>query len=228
MDKKNFVHSERSLYLQAKKFVTKRIDKILFKNMSREEIFTHILKKNRWERDKAVDLELTKTLREELPQLLKKLQAKSILDIPCGDFWWLSSVDLGFLDYTGVDIVKHVIQNDTKQYANEKRRFLKLDLLNDDLPKADIIFCKDLFIHLPLDDCLKSIKNIKKSGAKYFLADTHPSVKENKDIHTGMWRPLNLNLSPFFFPEPEYRIEMKTLTKGLEKEIDLWQIKNLP
>jgi len=222
------VRSERSLYLQAKRFVTKRIDKILFKNMSREEIFTHILKKNRWERDKAVDLEITKTLREELPQLLKKLQAKSILDIPCGDFWWLSSVDLGFLDYTGVDIVKHVIQNDTKQYANEKRRFLKLDILNDDLPKADIIFCKALFIHLPLDDCLKSIKNIKKSGAKYFLADTHPSVKENKDIHTGMWRPLNLNLSPFFFPEPEYRIEMKTLTKGLEKEIDLWQIKNLP
>jgi len=37
-----------------------------------------------------------------------------------------------------------------------------------------------------------------------------------------------LNLPPFFFPEPEYRIEMKTLIKGLGKEIDLWQIKNLP
>jgi len=222
------VLSKESLYLQAKRFVTKRVDKILFKNMSREEIFTHIHKKNRWKSDKTVDLELSKTLREELPQLLKKLQAKSILDIPCGTFWWLSSVDLGFLSYTGGDIVKHVIQNDTKQYANEKRRFLKLDILNDDLPKADIIFCKDLFIHLPLEDCLKSIKNIKKSGAKYFLADTHPSVKENKDIHTGMWRALNMNLSPFFFPEPEYRIEIKTLKKGLRKEIDLWQIKNLP
>ena len=53
-------------------------------------------------------------------------------------------------------------------------------------------------------------------------------MKENKDIHTGMWRALNMNLSPFFFPEPEYRIEIKTLKKGLEKEIDLWQIKNLP
>ena len=105
--------------------------------MSREEIFTHIHKKNRWESDKAVDLELTKTLREELPQLLKKLQVKSMLDIPCGAFWWLSTVNLGFLDYTGVDIVAHVIQKDTKQYANEKRRFLKLDILKDDLPKAD-------------------------------------------------------------------------------------------
>jgi len=196
--------------------------------MSREEIFTHIQKKNRWASDKDQDLELTKTLREELPQLLKKLQVKSILDIPCGDFWWLSYADLGFLDYTGVDIVEYVIQNDMKQYANEKRRFLKLDVLNDDLPKADIIFCKDLFIHLPLEDCLKSIKNFKKRGAKYFLADTYPSVKENNDINTGMWRPLNLNLSPFFFPEPEYRIEMKTIKKGLEKEMDLWQIKNLP
>ena len=81
--------SKKSLYLQAKRFVTKRVDKILFKNMSREEIFTHIYKKNRWESEKAVDLEIIKTLREELPQLLKKLQAKSILDIPCGDFCWL-------------------------------------------------------------------------------------------------------------------------------------------
>jgi len=219
---------KKSLPLQVKTFFAKRIDKILFKNMSKEEIFTHIYKKNRWESEKAVDLEITKTLREELPQLLKKLQVKSLLDIPCGDFWWLSSVDLGFVDYTGLDIVEHVIQNDIKQYANEKRRFLKFDILNDVLTKADVVCCKDLFIHLPLEDCLKSIKNIKKSGTKYFLADTHPSVKENKDIHTGMWRPLNMNLSPFFFPEPEYRIEIKTLKKGLKKEIDLWQIKNLP
>ena len=196
--------------------------------MSKEEIFTHIYKKNRWESEKAVDLEIIKTLREELPQLLKKLQAKSILDIPCGDFWWLSSVDLGFLDYTGVDIVEHVIQNDIKQYANEKRRFLKFDILNDVLPKADVVFCKDLFIHLPLEDCLKSIKNIKKSGAKYFVVNTYPSVKENKDIPTGMWRPLNLNIDPFFFPEPEYRIKIKSMSKALKDEMGLWEIKNLP
>jgi len=218
---------KKSLYSQAKKFAKKRIDKILFKNMSREEIFTHINKKNRWERDKDVDFELMKTLREELPQLLTKLQAKSILDIPCGDFSWLSSVDLGFLDYTGVDIVESMIQNDSKQYANEKRRFLKLDILEDVLPKADVVLSLYLFIHLSLEDCLKSIKNIKKTGAKYLLVDTYPSVKENKDVQTGMYRPLNLNIAPFFYPEPEYKIKMKTLEKGLSQEINLWQIKNL-
>ncbi len=195
--------------------------------MSREEIFTHIHKKNRWESDKAVDLELIKNLCEELPQLLKKLQVKSMLDIPCGAFWWLSTVDLGFLDYTGVDIVESMIQIDTKQFANEKRRFLKLDILEDVLPKADVVLSLYLFIHLPLEDCLKSIKNIKKTGAKYIFVDTYPSVKENKDIQTGMYRPLNLNIAPFFFPEPEYRIKMKTLEKGLSQEINLWQIKNL-
>jgi len=196
--------------------------------MSREEIFTHIHKKNRWENPEAVDLELIKNLCEELPQLLKKLEVKSMLDIPCGAFWWLSTVDLGFLDYTGVDIVEHVIQNDIKQYANAKRKFLKLDVLKDDLPKADLVFCKDLFIHLPIEDCLKSIKNIKKSGAKYFVVNTYPSVKENKDIPTGMWRPLNLNIAPFFFPEPEYRIKIKSMSKDLKDEMGLWEIKNLP
>lgn len=222
------VISKKSLFSQGKRFVKKRIDKIIFKNMSREEIFTHIHKKNRWERDKKVDFELMKPLRDELPQLLKQLQTKSILDIPCGDFSWLSSVDLVFSDYTGGDIVESMIQNDINQYANEKRRFLKLDILKDVLPKADLVMCLYLFIHLSLDDCLKSIKNIKKSGAKYLLADTYPSVKENKNIQTGMWRPLNLNISPFNFPEPEYRINMKTLEKGLTQEINLWQIKNLP
>ncbi len=220
--------SKIPLFEQVKGLVAAGIDRILFKNMSNEEIFNHIYKKNRWKSDKSVSFELIKSLLEELPQLLKKLQVKSMLDIPCGAFWWLSTVDLGFLDYTGVDIVEHVIQNDMKQYANEKRRFLKLDILKDDLPKADLVFCKDLFIHLPIEDCLKSIKNIKKSGAKYFLANTYPSMKENKDIPTGMWRPLNLNISPFFFPEPEDRIDIKSLTKELKDEMGLWQIKNLP
>ena len=218
----------RSLYLQAKKFITKRVDKILFKNMSREEIFTHIYKKHRWDRPEDIDLELTKTLHEELPKLLKKLQVKSMLDIPCGAYWMMNTVDLGFLDYTGADIVEYIIQNNTKKYANEKRRFLKIDILNDDLPKADIVYCKDLLIHLPLKDAVKSINNIKKSGATYLLVTTYPSVKENKDIHTGMWRPLNLNISPFSFPEPEFRIDMKTLNKEHRKEMSLWQIKNLP
>jgi len=220
--------SKKSLFLQAKMFVNKRIDKIIFKNMSREEIFTHIHEKNRWERDEDVDFELMKALRDELPQLLKKLQVKSLLDIPCGDFSWLSSVDLGFFDYTGGDIVELMIQNNTKHYANEKRRFLKLDILRDVIPKADLVLSLYLLIHLPIEDCLKSFKNIKKTGAKYLLIDTYPSVKENKDVQTGMYRPLNLNIAPFFFPESEYRIKMKTLDKGLSQEINLWQIKNLP
>ncbi len=33
---------------------------------------------------------------------------------------------------------------------------------------------------------------------------------------------------PFTFPEPEYKIKMKTFKKGLAQEINLWQIKNLP
>ena len=222
------MRSKKPLSALAKEFFAKKIDGIIFKNMSNEEIFTHIYKKNRWKADQSETFELIRSLLEELPPLLKKLEVKSILDIPCGDFHLLKTIDLGFLDYTGCDIVEHIIQNDIKQYANEKRKFLKLDILKDDLPKADIIFCKDLLIHLPLENCLKAIKNIKKSGAKYFMVETFPSLKKNTDIHTGAWRPFNLNIHPFFFPEPEYRIKIKTITKGLTKEIDLWSIKNLP
>ena len=88
----------------------------------------------------------------------------------------------------------------------------------------------DLEVYVVSNDIMlpKSINNIKTSGAKYLLVPTYPTVKENIDIHTGMFRPLNLLLSPFFFPEPEYKIEMETINKENRKEMSLWEIKNLP
>ena len=51
-----------------------------------------------------------KTLRNELPNLLQEFKVESMLDIPCGDFYWLKEVNLDFLTYTCADIVEHIIQ----------------------------------------------------------------------------------------------------------------------
>ena len=41
----------------------------------------------------------------KLPELLESLEVKSIVDVPCGDHGWMSTLDLSPYDYIGIDIV---------------------------------------------------------------------------------------------------------------------------
>ena len=40
------------------------------------------------------ELDATRILRAEIPRLLAQLEAKTVLDLPCGDFGWLSHAEL--------------------------------------------------------------------------------------------------------------------------------------
>ncbi len=63
----------------------------------------------------GASLDYTTEIRSELPKLLKKYEICSILDIGCGDFNWMNPILPKDITYTGVDIVKSVIdQNNTK------------------------------------------------------------------------------------------------------------------
>lgn len=83
-------------------------------NPSPAEIFEDIYQNNRWGSSESrpgsgSELRTTDTLREELPKLLRYLNVKSMLDLPCGDYNWMSEVDLGGIFYRGADIVEELI-----------------------------------------------------------------------------------------------------------------------
>jgi len=42
------------------------------------------------------------------------------------------------------------------------------------------------------------------SDIGYLLATTFPSIRANRDIEFGQYRPLNLTLAPFYLPPPEH------------------------
>jgi len=198
---------------------------------SAESIFTDIYRQNRWggisKSGVGSDLTQTKIIRNELPKILKNFKVTTILDIPCGDFFWLKEVELEFLSYIGADIVDDIINNNEK-YKLKNRKFVKLDIINDNLPKVDLILCRDLFIHLSFDDIWKSINNIKKSGAKYFLTTSYTKTEQNNDILTGQWRPLNLEIYPFSFPRSIITIDEKsTIKQDFGKSLLLWRIEDL-
>jgi len=200
--------------------------------MSVETIFTDIYRKNKWSgvsrSGPGSELQQTETIRALLPELFKELQATSLLDIPCGDFFWLKEINLDFLSYVGADIVEDIIRYNRKHYSSWNRTFIKLDILTDILPKVELILCRDLLVHFSFNDIFKAVKNIRKSGSKYLLTTSFMSTAENHDIVTGTWHPLNLLLPPFSFPRPIKIIDEKSpVVAARNKSLILWNVSDL-
>jgi len=198
-----------------------------------ESVFTEIYQKNLFKGNESrsgsgSNLEQTEIIRNELPDLVAELKIQSMLDIPCGDFFWLKEVDLDSIQYTGVDIVDDIISSNNKKYAKQNRNFIKLNILEDVLPKVDLFLCRDLLVHFSFDDIKKAVNNIKKSGSKYLLTTSFPNLKQNNDIITGDWRKLNLQIPPISFPNPIKQILEKCIEKNCaDKSLLLYHIKDL-
>ena len=168
--------------------------------MSVKEKFTEIYEKNLWCSPESVsgggsEMQNTKVIRRELPVLIQKFGIKSILDIPCGDWNWMKDVDLCGASYIGADIVDPLIGLNKANYTNID--FRVLDLINDTLPKVDLIFVRDCLGHLSNDNVSKAIRNCQESGSKYLLATSFTKWDMNPDIENGGWKCINLMIPPF-------------------------------
>ncbi|MDA1369417.1 MAG: class I SAM-dependent methyltransferase [Proteobacteria bacterium] len=205
-----------------------------FRNASNQQIFTHIYEKNKWgdnntRSGKGSNLDKTWRLRQELPSALAQLGVMSLLDIPCGDFFWIKEIDLQIDHYLGADIVPALITANTEKYGNSSVRFLHLDLLRDPLPQADAILCRECLVHFSFADARQAIANIKSSGANHLLTTHFPDIDRNLDIITGKHRPLNMCREPFNWPEPVIQIaEGDAGSKRGQKCLSIWSIADLP
>ena len=172
-----------------------------------EIIFSDIYENNLWgdaesKSGRGSTMRRTTVIRQELPALLREVSAKSLLDAPCGDFNWMSQTDLGAVSYIGADVVPSLIRRNQRLYGDDSRRFLTLDITRDAIPAADVILCRDCFIHFSFRDIRAALANFKQSNSGYLFATTHTGVREHRDIATGQGRNVNLLLPPFNFPEP--------------------------
>lgn len=213
------------------KAITQRLLKT--KKKIDHDIFHNIYKTNYWRGEsrsgEGSDLIQTEAIREALPSLLKRLNAKSMLDIPCGDFYWMQHVELP-VDYIGADIVKEIVKINSKKYSDNRHTFMNLNVCTDKLPQVDIIFARDLLVHLSYKDIRLAIENMKKSGATWLLTTTFTGRDSNSDIETGDWRTLNFQLPPFNFPEPNEIInEGCTQFNGdySDKCLGLWKLEHI-
>ena len=201
--------------------------------------FQNIFNENAWGNSESIsgegsNLERTKVIRAKLPGLLSRRGVRTILDAPCGDFYWMKEVELGDIDYIGADIVETIIAQDRAWYASPRRRFVLCDLVSDPLPKADLILCRDCLVHLPYAETRHAIDNFRKSGATWLLTTTFPGRRENHDIEIGDWRPINLEEPPYGFPPPLEVITEDSdeidaeLGAFPDKSLGLWRLADVP
>lgn len=199
------------------------------------EIFTSYARRNKWgDKDslsgKGSNLETTAQLRVILPALLKDLGATSLLDVPCGDFFWMQHVDLTGIDYLGGDIVPDLVKANAKAHARPGIAFQVVDLISGPVPKADVIFVRDCLVHLSNTHVQRALTNIARSGGTWLLTTTFPDTATNADIATGEWRPIDLTRPPFNLPPPERLVtEGQSHLKGqwADKKLGLWRIADL-
>ena len=206
--------------------------------MSRQ-VFDDIYRLNLWGNQESrsghgSSLVSTEALRRELPAILRRFGIRTMLDAGCGDCNWISRIDLDLDRYIGADIVGALVEaNRQRKWTNAgyEREFLVLDIARERVPKVDLVFCRHCLIHLPSADILKSLENIRQSGSKYLMATTVPSCTVNRDVLAGGFRELNLQLAPFFLPEPLAKINDVVVIGG-EPRADgwlyLWRISDLP
>ena len=178
--------------------------------------------------DDESTLSATAVLRKALPIAIRDLNAKTLLDIPCGDMTWMSRLRLPVDAYFGADIRRDVIAYCRKRFG-KGRVFDVMDILDSPLPRCDVVLVRDLFTHFGFDAIARSIRNIKNSGSEYLIASHYPKQGENPGPRnrTGRWFPINLCLPPYSFPEPERIIDDMPI--GVRpKMLGVWCVKDLP
>jgi hypothetical protein len=204
--------------------------------LSIEERFARIYQTNLWfdaesRSGTGSNLDETAQLRASLPPLLRRLNTRRLLDVPCGDFNWMSHVDLSGIEYLGGDIVEPLIEANRERYGSAARRFLKLDVITGPLPKADVILCRDCQVHFSYANIIAAFQTMKYSRAEYLLTTTFPTREVNEDIVDGDWRPLNLEASPFLLTAPiDVIVEGCTEEGGAyaDKVLAVWRVSDLP
>jgi len=191
-------------------------------------IFDYYYQNNTWGDSESVSgpgstLAYTENIRTKIPELVEELGVFIILDSPCGDFNWFRAIEWNrSISYIGADIVKPLIDKNQLLYGDASKRFISLDITNDKLPQADLWLCRDCLFHLSYKDITIAIQNFLTSDIRYILTSNHQNCTKNKDITTGSFRLLNLELPPFNLGKPIMVID--DWIEGFpERQLCLWE-----
>jgi hypothetical protein len=157
-------------------------------------------------------LDRTERTRQALSDLIKRF--KVVNDAGCGDFFWMSQVDLSGVDYVGYDLIYH------PQWELYPRIFVTLDITQDKMRDCDLIICRDVLIHLPPDMAAEAVDLFRQTG-KYLLAPSY-TEGDNSGTIDDINHKTNMEIHPFNLGKPEWF--MGDTENGEKRYLGLWKL----
>lgn len=155
-----------------------------FSEMSRKETFEYIYDNELWggkndtfySGDGSHIPSFVESYSIFIKKFIKEHNIKSVCDLGCGDFYVASQWIEDKYQYIGIDIVKQMIEHHNQKYATPTRNFLCLDIVDDDLPQAELCIIRQVLQHLSNDEIIKILEKVKQY--KYVLITEHKTIKQ--------------------------------------------------
>lgn len=180
---------------------------IIAETDNHEAVFTNIYntciwgKNNQGEGHSGGGSEL-KNCREYIDYLqnfMKTHNIKTVVDAGCGDWEFSQYIDWTNIQYTGYDVVKHVIEKNQKKFGSSNITFMHDNLINANLPCADLLLCKHVLQHLRNEDILAFLPQLKKFKYCILVNQVDPDTlsSNNEDIEIGGGHKIDLSQPPF-------------------------------
>jgi hypothetical protein len=141
----------------------------------------------------------TEEIRAALPGLLKEYGITSVVDAGCGDLNWVKEVDWTGISYTGVDLMQW---GDIPEGFGE---IIRMDITTQKVWACDLIICRDVLIHLPTSDILRTLALFRLSGSSLLLTTSYPGAPTTRELPCG-YCPVDLENVPFSMGEPLEKI----------------------
>ena len=170
-----------------------------YHDLSTQQVFTKIYKDGAWGKsgDRSQkffsglgthDSVTSQTYIKAVQDLLSTFQTKpDVVDLGCGDFYIGSNLRAYCGLYTACDIVPPLIEFNQQRFKSMDVDFKVLDLTEDELPEADIVFIRQVLQHLSNDQIKKALPRI---SAKYkFLVLTEHLPHAQVFVHNLEKRP---------------------------------------
>jgi SAM-dependent methyltransferase len=129
--------------------------------------------------------------------LMERFDARSIVDLGCGDWRFSKHLKFGDRRYLGVDIVASVIAANEAAYGSGTIRFERADVTAFAIPECDLLLCKDVLQHVSNANVRVILERSRAARVAVFTNDYHPA---NEDCPNGSTRPLDITAAPFSVP----------------------------
>jgi SAM-dependent methyltransferase len=157
------------------------------------------------------DPSATRKFRLFLEQFLRSRNVKNVVDLGCGDWASTRLINWSGVDYLGVDIVPDVVERNRSEFGRPGVRFAVSNFVDEALPPADLVICKEVLQHLPKADVEKVLAKLpvyrmailvnddcmEQAGGLRTLWRSWPLTEPNVEIEPGGYRPLRLREAPF-------------------------------